>query len=370
MVLLALLIIPVIIAIITFIIGKHKVTWKEFAIQMGVQVIIAAASVGIMYSSNTSDTEILNGRISKKQREEVTCSHTYCCSYGQCCSGSGKTRSCHTCCKMTCRRHPYDVDWMVYTNIGRAFDIDRLSNQGLEEPPRWTAVKIGEPYSGRHSYENYIKASPDSLFRNDGLVEKYKGSLPSYPSNVYDYHRLDRFITLGFTVENQREWNDKISEVAADLGVSSEANVVFVVGLDMSNDYYYALRQHWIGAKKNDIVVVASIDKDSNIQWTEIMAWSNDKMFEVVLRDHIMDVGVLEVDQILGHVKQDTLKYFKRKPMSDYEYLKSAITPTLTQWIVSMIIGLIVSIGLSVYMYTNDIEEDNGSGYYRRRRYY
>ena len=357
MILFSLLFLPVIISVITFIFGKHKVTLKEFAIQMSVQLLIAIGSMGIMYSYNTSDTEILNGRISDKKREEVTCSHIYCCSYGTCCSGSGKTRSCRTCCKMTCRRHSYDVDWAVYTTIDSGFNVQRLSSQGLEQPPRWTAVKIGEPYSATHNYENYVKASPDSLFRYEGLVEKYKDILPEYPNDIYDYHRLDRFITLGFTVENQKEWNDKISEVASDLGASSEANIVFVVGLNIPNDYYYALKQHWIGAKKNDIVIVASIDKESKIQWTEIMAWSNDKIFEVVLRDHIMDVGVLEVDQVLDHVKQDTLKYFKRKPMSDYEYLKSSITPTLTQWIISMLIGLIVSICLSWYMYNNEFEE-------------
>lgn len=358
---LTLLLIPIILATITFIFGKHKVTIKEFLIQLAASAVVAGISMTIMYHQNTHDVEVWNGQITKKARVEVSCSHSYCCYYGQCCSGSGKNRSCHTCCKRTCYRHSYDVDWRVYTDINEVFEIDRLSSQGLEEPPRWTAVKMGEPYSSKHSFENFIKASPDSLFRHDGLVEKYKDKLPQYPQRIYDYHRLDRTVLVNHKVDNLKEWNTQLSEVNKIVGPRAEANVIIVIARDVESDYYQALKQHWISGKKNDIILVMGVNSNNTLDWVEVMAWSQDKMFEVVLADHIRAVGKLDVKPIMTHIQQDTLKYFKRKPMSDYEYLKSAVTPSTTQWVVSMLIGLIVAAGLSFFMYNNDIED-----YHRR----
>lgn len=360
MILLTLLIIPVIVAIATFMIGKHKVTLKEFLAQMGAQVLIAGICVGVMYYSNTHDVEVYNGQIIKKARVEVTCSHTYCCAYGQCCSGSGKTRSCTTCCKMTCKRHSYDVDWRVYTDIAEQFNINRLSSRGMEQPPRWTAVKIGEPYASTHSFTNYIKASPDSLFRNDGAVEQYKTKLPKYPQKIYDYHRLDRMVTVGLKIPNLKEWNTKLSEINSKLGPKVEANVITVIVKNLPREYFYALKQHWLGGKKNDVITVIGVDDNNKINWAEVMAWSKDAMFEVVLRDNL-EAGELEVNRIMNHIQKDALQYFKRKPMSEYEYLKSAITPSTTQWIVSMLIGLISSVVIAWFMYNNNVQD------YRRR---
>mgnify|MGYP006897338188 CR=1 FL=1 len=43
--------------------------------------------------------------------------------------------------------------------------------------------------------------------------------------------------------------------------------------------------------------------------------------------------------------------------MKEFAYLKSNITPTMTQWVVSMIVGLLVSVGLGVFFVKNEIME-------------
>jgi hypothetical protein len=46
-----LLTIPLIVAVLGFVVLK-TISWKEFLVQVGVQLVVAAASVGIIYSSN------------------------------------------------------------------------------------------------------------------------------------------------------------------------------------------------------------------------------------------------------------------------------------------------------------------------------
>ena len=354
---LTLLMVPMLVAFCFFILGKRRVTLQEFLIHIGVQCVVAGVSIGIMYWSNTSDTEVWNGKITGKKRERVHCQHSYRCFCYESCSGSGSSRSCHQVCQ-TCYEHSYDVSWYVFTNIGDSFTISRVNRQGTIEPPRWSAIQPGEPYATTKSYTNYIKASPDTLFRQQGLVEKYKKFMPSYPQRVYDYYRLNRIVLVnGAKLENINTWNEELSELNAEVGPVRQANVILTVVKDLPADYFHALRQFWIGGKKNDIVPVIGVDANNAIQWVEIMSWSQDKIFDIKLRDDLLNNKTLDMTNTLSIIKDDTMKYFKRKPMKDFEYLKSSVAPTMTQWLISMVIGLLLSLGLGIFFYKNDITD-------------
>ena len=168
-------------------------------------------------------------------------------------------------------------------------------------------------------------------------------------------------------LDDLKAWNLELSEVNADIGPKVQANAVVVIGKQIPQDYFYALEQHWISGKKNDIIVVISVDETGKIEWTEVMSWSKDRLFDVVLRDHINEVGTLDRNAIMSHIRTDAFALFKRRPMSDFEYLKSAITPSPTQWVVFMLIGLFSSIGIAYFMYHNDFEDSSNNPF--RRRY-
>lgn len=353
MVFLCLLIFPVLVALGFFIFGKHTVTWKEFLAHLTAQCIVAGISIGVIYHSNTHDVEVWNGRISAKKRVRVSCGHSYSCNCVTSCTG-GKTSTCTTICQ-TCYEHSYDVDWRVYTDIGERFNISRVNRQGTHEPPRWTAVNIGEPYSSTHSFTNYIKASPGTLFRKQGLLDKYKGKLPKYPQRIYDYHRLDRIVDMAGL--NVKSWNKDLSEVNADMGPKKQANIILVFTKDQPLDFFHALEQHWLGGKKNDIIIVLDTDGKDVIQWVRVMAWAQNKLFQVKLRDELQDIKKIDKENIFSTIRKVVSSDFKRKPMKDFKYLKSNITPSKTQWIVSMVLGLLVSIGLGIFFVKNDITE-------------
>lgn len=343
------------------------ISLKEFGLVGAACLLVAGTSAGIVSCSNTHDVEVWNGVVTGKEQNRVSCSHSYPCNCRQVCTGSGNNRSCSTVCD-TCYEHSWDYDWDVYTSNQETITIDRIDRQGVHEPPRFTAVRMGEPTSQAHSYKNYIKASPDTLFRHQGLKEKYAGQVPAYPQQIYDYYRLDRLVTVGVSVPDARAWNRELSRINADLGRPKQVNMIVVLARNKPHDWYYALEETWIGGKKNDAVLVVSVDDQMKPQWAEVMAWTSNELFKVKLRDDIMDEPTVDRDAVMTALANNVRTFYVRKPMKDFEYLSSLITPTSTQWLVTLIIALLVAGGLTFFCQTNDVFGDEGHGYMRRRR--
>lgn len=354
--------IPLIISLVLYIIFRERITFKEFMCQILVQAAIAGVSSAAIYYSNTTDTQLLHGEVTNKTRDEVSCGHSYECNCRQECSGSGDQRSCSRVCD-TCYEHDYDVEWNVHSNINRSVEIDTIDRQGLEEPPRWTAVIIGEPFSAKVSYENYIKGSPDSLFRRQGIVEKYKNDLVDYRGGIHDYYRTTRDMTQG---QGSAELNEKLQELNKILGPAKEASLALVVVKDKPQEYFYALEEAWLGGKKNEIIPVISI-KDNKIQWVEILGWAKEPIFKIKLKDDILKLETWNEEGILNAMESNTIKYYQRKPMKDFEYLKSSIKPSKTQWMISLIIGIICALGISYVCWKEDFFEQ---GFRRGYKYY
>lgn len=352
MVFLILLLVPLPIAVFGFIVLKG-VTWKEVLAQVVVQALLAVSVAAIVSCQNESDIEVWNGSVASKKQTWVSCSHSYSCNCRQECSGSGKDQRCSQKCD-TCYEHSNDWDWDVYTTNREVVTIARVDRQGAFTPPRWTAVVIGEPTAVEHSYRNYIKAAPDTLFRHQGLKAKYQGRLPAYPGRVYDYYRLDRVVTVGVSLPDAAEWSAELTQINAELGRARQANMIIVLVRNMPGEYYYALEEAWIGGKKNDVVLVVSVDDAMKPQWAEVMAWTTRSIFKVKLRDDIMDEPVLDRKAAMAALRTNVSTYFQRKPMKEFEYLRASATPSTTQWVVTLLISVITAIGLTWYFHVYD----------------
>lgn len=353
MVFLGLLFVPMLIALGFLIFGGHRVTGKEFCVHMLVQCLVAGGSVGICYMQSTGDLEVWNGSVLKKEKERTSCSHSYeCrCRTEKSCSGSGKKRSCTSSrvCD-TCYDHSWDYDWVLTTSNSERIYIDRVNRQGTSMPPRFRKAKKGDPTAMTHSYTNYVKASSGTLFKRQGLEEQYKDKLPKYPSKVYDYHYLDRVI--GFP--NLKVWNQKLQKVNARLGKAKQVNVVLVGTQSVNPEWGEALEQKWLGGKKNDVVIVLGLD-EGKPTWAHIMAWTDQEIFKVTLRDKLLDLPKFEPEAAMGVIESTVTELYVRKPMADFEYLRAGVTPSATQWVVSMLIGISLSIGLGVFFLKQEV---------------
>jgi hypothetical protein len=358
------LIVPLLVAFAAFLLTK-EVDWRELLLIIGAQAIVAGISAGICYYSNTTDTEVWNGVVTGKAKVSVPCSHSYQCHCHEECSGSGKNRSCSEHCD-TCYEHFNDYDWDVYTSNQETITIDRIDRQGSSMPGRWEIIKTGEPTSVAHSYTNYVKASPDSLFRYQGQEQKYEALIPNYPDSIYDYYKLDRLVLVnGASVADPDLWNADLRRLNADIGSQKQVNIIVIVVRNLPEEFFYAVEEKWIGSKKNDVVLVVGVDSTNAPKWVQVMAWTINPIFEVKLRNAILAKPVIQRWDVISELKVNILKYHNRKPMADFEYLKASIVPSTTQWVVTLIVGFIVACGMTWYMLVNDVF---GTSSYQRFR--
>lgn len=346
--------IPLIIAIAGYLISK-EINSKEMGVIVGILSLVAGVSVAICYVGNTSDTEVWNGVVTKKTSEHVSCSHSSPCNCSQSCTGTAPNQTCTTTCQ-TCYDHSYDVDWNVFTSNGEVIKIDRIDHQGVDQPPRWTAVHIGEPTTIPHRFTNYIKGSPGTLFRNSGQVSKFKGKLPNYP-RVYDYFHMDRLIADPGTVSGSASWNADLSEINGRIGSAKQVNAIVVV-TRQPREFFYALEEAWIGGKKNDAILVIGVGADSKPIWTEVMAWVKDEGFKVKLKEDALNLPKVDREATLAIFEKNISASYQRKPMHDFEYLKASIVPSTLQWTLVLLIGSLISIGLVWYFHNNDPFDD------------
>jgi hypothetical protein len=348
---------------LVFYVFKHQeITPTELAIQTVVMAIIASVSSCIVYHQNTDDEETLNGHVTGKHMEEVPCEHSYSCDPYQVCHSKPKggvscTTHWHTCWEHHRgwrRIQGTDFSWFLDTTLGKIY-INRVDRRGVNEPPRYTKAAVLDPVSVVRTYENYIKAAPGTLLKHQGLTKKYAGKLPGYPQRIYDYHYMDRIVTLGgVSLGNPGYWNRELARLN-DRVAKRQANVILVLAEGYPQEYAYALEQHWVGGKKNDVVVILGTQSNT-IKWTYVMTWSKNELYKVQLRNDLNELGnTLDMHKVLGIIENDTAKMFVRRPMHDFEYLKASITPTPAQWAWSMIIGVLVSIGLSFFFSHPDV---------------
>lgn len=370
-----LMIIPIIIGVVGLFWSKGRICWKEFLVMQGACIFVI--SVGYLISQHTgmSDVEVWSGRITNKAKEEVPCSHSYSCNCRTVCHGTGKDRSCHTECD-TCYEHHRglrtirgtDFDWDIYTSDAGRMEIERIDRRGVDMPPRWGAAFIGEPTSSTHSYTNYIKANPTSILRREDALEKWAKHLPAYPNNVYDYYRLNRLVSVGFKEPRAKDWNWLLNELNADMGPKKQANVVVVLAKTPDSTYEYAIEQHWLGGKKNDVVVIIGVPAYPKIGWVRIVSWTDSQAFKVRLRDRIQEIGTVDKrDDIIKAIRENTDQYFVRKSMDDFKYLMSSSQPGPVGTSVLFILGILLCGWLSWYFYHEDPFVTHYGGRHNRR---
>lgn len=331
----------------------------ELAINVLLVVGLVAAGYKAGTFSQTADVQVLNSEVTSKAREEVSCSHSYSCNCRQSCSGSGKNSSCSTTCD-TCYEHPYDVDWVVKSApLDDSVRINRIDRRGMVEPPRFTATQVGEPYSKTQFFVNYVKGAPDSLFNTlaekaayQRFEEKIKGI--KYPSEVYDYYRVNHAIAVGATVPDLMVWNAELARMLAKLGPLKKSNVVIVFTNEKDRSFAQALRTHWLGAKLNDTVIVVGTSNYPALDWVDVFAWSDNRLYQVQLRDRLAELATLESAAFTAIVAEEITKGFKVKSAKDFQYLESQIEPPLWVIVMLMIVGIAGSVSLSIYFKNND----------------
>ena len=354
-----LMVIPIIVGVIGLALSKKRpdanLSLKEFAVMELACLAIFGIGYGIARFSVVYDTELISGRVTGKEQNTVSCSHSYSCNCRETCSGTGKDRSCSTTCD-TCYDHSHDYDWDVYTNaMKNTVTIDRVDRQGVDTPPRWAAIQVGEPVVFQHMFSNYVKADPGSVLLRRNVKAPKGLELPQYPNKTWDYYKTNRFLQVGRADPNAARYNDLLMSANGDLGPSKQANVIIMEVNSADPSYEYYVEQEWLRGKKNDVIVILGITQHPKIDWVAIVSWTTSAELKVELRDALMELGrVDDPDKLVGIIKEQVTQKFQRRHFKDFEYMMASVQPGPVATIILMILGLLTCGGLTIYFYRND----------------
>lgn len=359
---------PIVIPFIFKIIWNDKISWKEMSIQLGICILLVLI---VWYSGrhpNSSDIELLNASVTDKQAITKQCPKgwhsspdSFCSEnvtrlvkVGESCSDIGDATVC-TPIYVTEYKSVFDWErrWLVFSSL-RNFEIARVDRQGMKEPSKWTEIEIGDGVAVQHAYSNWIKASASTLFKDSkALIDKYKDIMPEYPIEIYDYFRVDRVLSIGVDIDT-KEWSKSLSKVLGILGPERQMNAVLVVTNILEDDFIYALRAYWHGFKKNDAIIYLGVE-DGQILKSSVLSWSKNELFNITLRDKLLDLQDLDNDKVMNAILDAGRQYYERRPMEEFEYLKDDIpTPT---WVIvlCLILGIVGSSAIGYIFHRYEI---------------
>lgn len=324
----------------------HNVTTKEYLCVSGINVVIILLVNMLIHMAVTYDEEIWSGQVTSKYSEKVSCSHSYQCNPRQVKTGTdSKGNPIYTTEYDTCYEHNYDMNWVVESNIGEE-TINRIDRRGIKEPPRFSKVEVGEPFARSKIFTNYIKASPNTLFKNpESLIAPFKGQLPDYPS-VYDYYRIDRVYGVGVKVDNTL--NIMLNEMMRKWGPLKQANIIAVfVSEAYTQEYYQALNAYWLGGKKNDVVIVAQLKPDNSIGWTRVFSRAEKAVFDKSVEMDVSNMGQFTPTAFVKIIDNNINERFKRIDFEQYQYLLEDVRPSTVALVVALIVALIINLILN-----------------------
>lgn len=346
-----LLLFPLLWPFVAKLIWNHHITFGELAVNVVVGVLIVALGYMGGTSFQSADQEVLNGQVTAKSRDKVSCSHSYRCMCVESCSTDSRgNRSCTEICQ-TCYDHAYDIDWNLATTLGD-IEIDRVDRQGVDEPSRWRRATIGDPVAVTQRYTNYIKGAPESLFNaavEKRALERFRAQVPAYPLDVFDYHYLNRVLAAGVKLPDHAAWNRELALRLRKLGPAKQVNWVVVFTAAADPAYADALRAAWLGGKKNDVIVVMGTPAYPAIGWVRVLSWTDKELFKVQLRDDLQALKTADRVQVFDTLEKHVGSSFVRKQMKDFDYLRHQIEPP--GWLLAtlFILSALASVGLSLY---------------------
>lgn len=369
------IIIPVVFALYLVITNREYI-WAEFGIQTGVSLAYALLMYSILFATTTDlmDKEYWNSKVNKLEYYE---SWTELVHYTEeVCSGSGKNRSCHT---VSRTRHDYHAPyWKIETSNNESISIDKSQysisakefGQTEKKLFRSDQVSFGDgnmfyviptkdiATSVEHNYTNYVTAAKDNVIHTkvsqesiDYLVKKQK--LKSYPGlydGDYGETKLNRIIdTVGIDTKEVKNYLDLAS---IDIGSKKQANPIIYI-TDEDRSFKYALEQYWNKGKKNDIILILGVDKTGKIEWSDVIAWTNNTDFIVDCINEFKDKNVnIDTIKLFNDL---IIKEYVRKPMQEFEYLKENINLEW-YWQFIIILGNLALCGFISYKFLTNYD--------------
>lgn len=295
--------------------------------------IVAAAgafvSVGFFYGAlwlAASSYEIISGTVTEKNVIYDPETESYSCGT----DSHGKTKTC----TRTVPRWRFEVEADVGTWYDHAYSRTNY-------PKIYAQAKIGEPFAKEKMFMNYQYVNDETVQVNK--LAAYDGWLPDYPS-VYDGYKVNRAFS---NVVDVSELNAALANAERVWGKKFGVNVIVMVVHEKAELFPEALRNKWVGGKKNDVVLTLFINSEKRVVRSSVFSRSTSTKrtteyadFNTTLRENAARIESLDVPKLVS-VIDATLPYFEREDLAEHDF---GATSYSAPWYVNMM-GIFAVIG-------------------------
>ncbi|AEO93406.1 gp144 [Bacillus phage G] len=358
--------------------------WLRAILIIVITAFLSAATIGIDYTIQTTDTEVWSGSVIEWSHDEEW--DEWHPPVTTCTTDSNGKQNCTT--TPGYWEHHYaenhiktsDKGWIYVDKSpdGKRFD-DNWPNDSSVLKKYWPE---GTPTASRHTYTNKVNASYSIYKHKDVDLEKFP-DLPNYPDKVRDKMFIDRIIgsvpnkekaSVLLSHHNTR-LNKQVPDPERENKTRSwkQVNMIFVnVGENKSEDYGFALQDSWEGGNKNDFVVSFSMNSDGTLNWVYPFSWSEVEILKLEVRDYMMDLKKInDFVPVVEKVSTMVEEKFERKEFADFDYLQ--IDPSngviVLIWVFS-ILAIIVNAFLIFKEKQDQSNRRNTDRLYNPHRYY
>lgn len=370
------LMIPLIAGIFLILFFKHKVTWWEMFLPMLASLILIFSMDGCMRSSNCSDTEYISNPVVRAVYEEPwneyihkTCSRTTC-------TGSGKSRTCHTTYYDCSYVQYHEAKWYIVDGGGYTYSISRAyfeelcrkwdnrtfvdlnrhfhTIDGDEYITQWNTLLSTLLTTHRASdYENRVQAS-HSIYDFDEVTDTQKVQYGLYDYPAINNWKQDAVIGMFISPDDQ----DYVNTVNARLGSSKQLHMYICVFKDKTIKSAEMQRMLWKNGNKNEFIICVGMDSNFKITWAYPFTWSEKEICKIKVRNYLnaLKGRVFEPKKLADFSYGVLSEDFVRKEFKDFEYLQVDLTDNQVDWI--YIITILLTIGISIFVVVNDFEQE------------
>jgi hypothetical protein len=376
------LIIPILAAVIGWVLFKNKIVWWEIIIPVASSALFILISYYTMKSVTLEDVEY-NGFIVTEARyyeawetwRKKTCSHTYS-------TGSGKNRTTHTV-YYDCSYCDYNSEYYVMIDTdGNEISISEAKYKSLiklwKANPKFVELNRDINYHGScgkdgdmyrivwnrdintsittthtKSFTNILKCNHSAF--NYPTIEKEKArtsGLYEYPE-VVDYNYQSSVV--GIQHLNSKSRAKIVKTLDYINGAYGRKYKIKVFTLFYKNrDISTAFQQeaYWDGGNQNEIIVCIGLDNLGNIEWVKPFSWCDNKRVLVDIREDLMEAPVKDEKAFYNAYMKAISTHWHYKSFKDFNYL--SFEPTSGQLWFVYIMTILISVGCVWWAVANE----------------
>jgi hypothetical protein len=370
------LLIPMLAIVILVVFFRKNVAWWEYLLVFGAPliVIVICKFTSVMSQVNTSECWNSFGTSAVYFEYWETWDHETCY----------RTVSCGKDCTT---QEPYDCShcdhnseyWELYDNIGNAFRIDKATfdrlcqlwgNKVFEDENRsidhhWGCGQDGDAYRTKfdgqfehtvpavtkHIYENKVKCAKKSVFN---FQEVRKDEIKQY--SLFDYPTIDCFNYNPILGWNDKNASDRLQKYNGQFGSFKKVHMLILVFKDQPYEASLMQEAYWKGGNKNEFILCIGL-KGNEITWTKVISWTDKEEVKVTVARKVKELQQLDMNKIVEIMAAEVKLKFVKKNFRDFDYL--TIEPTSTAILITFILSLLLSVGLSIYVIKNEFDLDD-----------